>query len=86
MNEATGAKRMTILVLGGTGKVGTDLLRSLLEQEQTVRVLVHKPERAALVPAEAEVYVANVVEDPDAARFAFQGRRCRIHAERRGAS
>lgn len=64
---------MTILVLGGTGKVGTHLLRFLLEREQKVRVLVHKPERAALVPAEAEVYVANVVEDPDAARSAFQG-------------
>jgi len=64
---------MTILVLGGTGKVGTHLLKHLVEQKETVRVLVHKPERAALVPPQAEAFVADVVEDPEAASAAFRG-------------
>jgi uncharacterized protein YbjT (DUF2867 family) len=64
---------MTILVVGGTGKVGTHLLRHLLEQQQAVRVLVRTPERAALVPQPAEAFVADVVEDPEAASAAFQG-------------
>src|SRR5436309_7416700 len=64
---------MTILVVGGTGKVGTHLLRHLLEQKEAVRVLVRTPERAALVPPQAEVFVADVVEDPEAASAAVQG-------------
>jgi uncharacterized protein YbjT (DUF2867 family) len=64
---------MTILVVGGTGKVGTHLLRHLLEQKEAVRVLVHTPERAALVPPQAEVFAVDVVEDPEAASAAFQG-------------
>ena len=68
-----GAKTMTILVVGGTGKVGTHLLRHLLEQKEAVRVLVRTPERAALVPPQAEVFVADVVEDPEAASAAVQG-------------
>jgi uncharacterized protein YbjT (DUF2867 family) len=64
---------MTILVVGGTGKVGTHLLKHLLEQKEAVRVLVRKPERAALVPPQAEVFVADVVEDPEAASAAVQG-------------
>ncbi|MGK2909489.1 MAG: SDR family oxidoreductase [Sphingobium sp.] len=64
---------MTILVLGGTGKVGAHLVRLLLERGQSVRVLVQNPDRAALVPASAQVYVADVVGDPKGARAAFHG-------------
>jgi uncharacterized protein YbjT (DUF2867 family) len=64
---------MTILVLGGTGKVGTHLVKHLLDQKEAVRVVVRKPDRAALVPSPAEVFVADVVEDPEAASAAFQG-------------
>ncbi|MBC2637760.1 MULTISPECIES: SDR family oxidoreductase [unclassified Rhodococcus (in: high G+C Gram-positive bacteria)] len=64
---------MTILVLGGTGRVGTHLVRNLTSQNETVRVLVHNPDRAALVPDAAEVFVANILEDPNGARAAFGG-------------
>jgi uncharacterized protein YbjT (DUF2867 family) len=64
---------MTILVLGGTGNVGSHLVRNLLDQGQSVRVLVHNADRASLVPAEAQAVVVDVVGDPDGARPAFQG-------------
>lgn len=63
---------MTILVLGGTGNVGGHLVRLLLEQGQAVRVLVRNADRAALVPADAEAMVVDVVGDPDGARAAFK--------------
>ncbi len=64
---------MTILVLGGTGNVGRHLVRLLLEQGQSVRVLVHHADRAQLVPADAEALVVDVVGNPDGARAAFRG-------------
>ncbi len=64
---------MTILVLGGTGQVGSHLVKLLLQERQKVRVLVHKPERAALVPPEAETCVSDVVGGPAGARAAFEG-------------
>lgn len=64
---------MTILVVGGTGTVGTHLVRLLLDQGQAVRVLVHNPDRVALVPAGAHVLVVDVVGDPARARAAFRG-------------
>jgi uncharacterized protein YbjT (DUF2867 family) len=64
---------VTILVLGGTGNVGRHLVRFLLEQRQSVRVLVRSADRAALVPPNAAASVVDVVGDPDGARAAFQG-------------
>ncbi|ANL51058.1 NmrA-like family protein (plasmid) [Rhizobium phaseoli] len=64
---------MTILVLGGTGKVGAHLVRLLLEQGQTVRVLVQHPDRVALVPPAAQACVTDIVGDPADAREVFKG-------------
>lgn len=63
---------MTVLILGGTGKVGAPLVKLLLERGQSVRVLVNHPERASLVPEHAETHVASLVDDPEACRAAFQ--------------
>jgi uncharacterized protein YbjT (DUF2867 family) len=64
---------VTILLVGGTGNVGSHLVRFLVGQEQSVRVLVRGADRAALVPAEAEASVADVVSNPDGARAALKG-------------
>ncbi len=64
---------MKILVLGGTGNVGTHLVRQLLDQGNTVRVLVRNADRASLVASGAEAVVADIVGDPDSARGAFVG-------------
>jgi uncharacterized protein YbjT (DUF2867 family) len=73
MDKTSTGDLSRILVLGGTGKVGSQLVKLLLERQHAVRVLVHKQERAALVSSEAEVRVADVTDNPDAARPAFDG-------------
>lgn len=64
---------MTILVLGGTGKVGASLVSNLLDREAKVRVLVRHPDRAALLPTVVESIVADPAEAPEQARAAFAG-------------
>jgi uncharacterized protein YbjT (DUF2867 family) len=73
MEKTSADKPSTVLVLGGTGKVGSHVVRLLLERKQSVRVLVHSRERAALVPSGAEAWIGDVLEDPDAARPVFDG-------------
>lgn len=64
---------MTILVIGGTGNVGRHLVRLLLEQRQSVRVLIRHADRAPLVPANTQAVVVDVVGDPASARAALKG-------------
>ena len=53
-----------ILVAGGTGRLGTVLVRRLLAREETVRVLTRDPRRAAHLPG-AEVAVGDVRRPED---------------------
>jgi uncharacterized protein YbjT (DUF2867 family) len=62
---------MRILVLGGTGKVGSAAVRALGGGDVSVRVLTRRPESAA-VPAGVEV-VGGDLEDPASLDRAFAG-------------
>jgi uncharacterized protein YbjT (DUF2867 family) len=61
-----------ILVAGGTGTLGTQLVRLLSDRGQGVRVLTRDPGRAAHLPATVEV-IAGDVRDPAAVAAAVQG-------------
>jgi uncharacterized protein YbjT (DUF2867 family) len=63
---------MKILVIGGTGKVGTPLVAELLERGTEVRVLTRSPDRAATLPTGAEPFLGDIVNDPDGAAAAFR--------------
>jgi len=64
---------MTVLVIGGTGKVGSVLVRRLCDAGVEVRVLVRSAARVHLVPSGAVAVAGAIVEDPDGARAAFEG-------------
>lgn len=64
---------MTVLVIGGTGKVGPHLVQRLRTLAMEVRVLVRSADRVGLVPAGVEAVAAAIVDDPDGARAAFEG-------------
>ena len=48
-----------ILVAGGTGRLGSELVRRLVAQRESVRVLTRDPARAAHLPG-VEVVVGDV--------------------------
>jgi uncharacterized protein YbjT (DUF2867 family) len=60
----------TILVTGGTGHVGTEVVKELLKRKAKVRILVRKV--GAPAPAGAEVVVGDLL-DPLSMRKALQG-------------
>lgn len=64
---------MNVLVIGGTGKVGTILVRHLVAAGVDVRVLTRSAARAGSLPRGTEAAVANITQDPDAAAKAFEG-------------
>jgi uncharacterized protein YbjT (DUF2867 family) len=61
---------MKILVTGGTGKVGTEVVQALLRRGASVRVLTRNKE--AKLPDGAEVAVGDLLE-PDSVRSALKG-------------
>jgi uncharacterized protein YbjT (DUF2867 family) len=61
---------MKILVTGGTGKVGRELVQVLLRRGQSVRVLTRNKE--AKLPDGAEVAIGDLL-DPDSGRSALNG-------------
>src|SRR6266581_1223931 len=68
-----GEQRMTALVTGATGFLGTPLVHRLARDGMRVRALVRSPEKAAgLARAGAEV-VAGEITDSDAVRRAVDG-------------
>lgn len=62
---------MKILVIGGTGKVGADVVAGLLDRGVDVVVHTKSDDRRALIPAKAQVTVGDFVLDPRAMRSAF---------------
>jgi uncharacterized protein YbjT (DUF2867 family) len=64
---------MKILVIGATGKVGSILVRKLLEKKADVRVLCRSAERVASLPKEVETVVADLIQNVDEAAETFKG-------------
>ncbi len=62
---------MSILVIGGTGNVGSLVVNELLANGGSVRVLTRSTDRAGALPPGAEGVVGNLADPPSLAR-AFQ--------------
>jgi uncharacterized protein YbjT (DUF2867 family) len=60
------------LILGGTGTVGSAVVRGLLARGETVRVLTRSAERAATLPEGAEAVIGDLAE-PATYEHAFAG-------------
>ncbi|MFZ5623518.1 MAG: SDR family oxidoreductase [Gemmatimonadota bacterium] len=63
---------MRILVLGGTGTVGSQVVRALLALNHSVRVLTRSAEKAGTLPAGVEPAIGDLAE-PATIRSVFQG-------------
>jgi uncharacterized protein YbjT (DUF2867 family) len=63
---------MKILVIGGTGMVGSTVVTGLLKQGVLVRVLSHSPEKLKKLPTGVEGFRADL-DDPDTLPAAFDG-------------
>src|SRR5262249_13032849 len=61
---------MKVLVTGGTGKTGSEVMKSLLKRGAAVRVLTRNPN--AKFPAGVESAIGDLM-DPDSVRSALQG-------------
>ncbi|MDQ3213602.1 MAG: SDR family NAD(P)-dependent oxidoreductase, partial [Acidobacteriota bacterium] len=55
---------MTVLVTGGTGTVGSQVVRTLLERGAAVQVLTRNPEKSSSVARGATVVAGNLLEPP----------------------
>jgi uncharacterized protein YbjT (DUF2867 family) len=64
---------MKVLVIGGTGKVGTPLVAELVNRGVKVRVLTRSLDRASSLPAGVQPFVGDIVADPEATAAAFRG-------------
>ncbi len=63
---------MRILVTGGTGKVGSEVLKELCKRGATVRALVRKQEASARLPEGVEAVVGDLL-DPVSVQKALDG-------------
>jgi uncharacterized protein YbjT (DUF2867 family) len=63
---------MKILVIGGTGTVGSQVVRELLARKVTVEVLTRSGDRAKGLPAGAQGVVGDIL-DPRTVRSVFKG-------------
>lgn len=61
---------MKVLVLGGTGTVGSQVLRELLERECKVNVLTRSDDRAKNLPKSAQALIGDLL-DPETVRKIF---------------
>jgi uncharacterized protein YbjT (DUF2867 family) len=64
---------MNILVTGGTGTVGSAVVRELVARKADVHVLTRDPRRAGQLPSGAHAVVGDILE-PATVRTAFTGR------------
>jgi uncharacterized protein YbjT (DUF2867 family) len=72
MFNANHTQFMKTLVIGGTGTVGSQVVRQLLRHGQPVRVLVTSPQTAALLPEGAEPVIGDL-DLPATLPPAFEG-------------
>ena len=63
---------MKILVTGGTGKVGSEVIKALIKRNASVRALVRKQEASTTMPKGIEVSLGDLL-DPVAVRAALDG-------------
>lgn len=63
---------MKILVTGGTGKVGSEVIKALVKRNASVRALVRKQEASTTMPEGVEVSLGDLL-DPVAVRKALDG-------------
>jgi uncharacterized protein YbjT (DUF2867 family) len=63
---------MRILVTGGTGKVGSEVIKALVKRNVSVRALVRKQEASTTMPEGIEVSLGDLL-DPVAVRKALDG-------------
>jgi len=63
---------MKILVIGGTGTVGSQVVRELLARKVTVKVLTRSAEKAKGIPAGAQGVIGDLL-DPRRVRSVFKG-------------
>ena len=63
---------MRILVIGGTGTVGSEVVRELLARKATVQVLTRSKDKAKGLPAGVEAVTGDLL-DPNTVRSVFKG-------------
>lgn len=63
---------MSVLVLGGTGTVGSQVVRDLIAKKVPVRVLTRSEEKAARLPKGADPVIGDLLK-PDTIKTAFKG-------------
>lgn len=63
---------MSILIIGGTGTVGTEVVRALTDRGEQVRVLTRSPDKVKALPGAPEA-VEGDMTDPLSFEGAFQG-------------
>src|ERR1700720_3646283 len=63
---------MKILVTGGTGKVGSEVIKELVKRNASVRALVRKQEASTTMPEGIEVFLGDLL-DPVAVHKALDG-------------
>lgn len=63
---------MKILVIGGTGTVGSEVVRSLLSRETKVLVLTRSEDKMKALPEGTEGVIGDLL-DPETVRSAFKG-------------
>lgn len=63
---------MRILVTGGTGTVGSEVVRELLAHKAAVKVLTRSEDKAKGLPAGAEDFIGDLL-DPSTGRSVFKG-------------
>lgn len=63
---------MEILVIGGTGTVGSQVVNELLQRDVDVQVLTRNAEKTESLPQNVQVVVGNLLE-PDTVRSVFEG-------------
>jgi uncharacterized protein YbjT (DUF2867 family) len=63
---------MKILVIGGTGTLGSQVVRELLARQANVRVLTRSTDKARNLPVGAQGVVGDLL-NPDTVRSVFQG-------------
>lgn len=63
---------MRILVIGGTGTVGSQVVRELLARKMDVQVLTRSADKSRSLPAGVQGVIGNLL-DPDTVRSVFKG-------------